>query len=258
MRNKGWEAATFNSFCKWLKNDVNGEITDQIRNSDLKIERYGFFLADTGLDLEEIKKQQEFIKATLFKIDIQKWNKEYAKNISRQFIYSPNLFMTGIIEKIPAGRVLDVGMGQGRNLLYLARKGWIGTGLEASKEGYEIANRTAQIENLDVSLVLTNFENYDFGKNKWDLILLLYVPLREIVSKVVEGLSVNGSLIVEAFHEDSLQYGSFGDKVTFRTNELLTLFEKLVVYNYSEKSDFSDFGQSKLPIVRLHAGKTSI
>lgn len=257
MNIKTWKTATFHNFCDWLKNQPESEDSNAHLISDIKIDEYENFLIASGESHDEVKMKCEFIRAVLLQIDIQKWNERYAENDLQEITHSPNLFMTGIVENLPAGKVLDVGMGAGRNLIHLARKGWMGTGIEASKEGYAKVKKISETERLGINAVLTNYENYDFGKDEWDLVLLLYVPFRNIAERVVESLSENGGLIVEAYHTDARRFGKFGDKVTFKTGELIEIFAGLKIYKYEEAADFSDFGEGKVPIVRLYAGKSS-
>ncbi len=42
------------------------------------------------------------------------------------------------------GRALDIGMGQGRNAVYLATQGWDVTGFDPSSEGVRIARSNAE------------------------------------------------------------------------------------------------------------------
>ena len=129
------------------------------------------------------------------------------------------------------------------------------TGLEASKEGASITMKQAETQNLKITAIHTDYEKYDLGKNHWDLILLLYVPLKNIAGKVIESLSKKGKVIVEAYHSDSRNVGIFGDKVAFNSDKLPEIFKSLNTYVYEEKVEINDFGSMEVPIVRLYAGK---
>jgi methylase of polypeptide subunit release factors len=47
----------------------------------------------------------------------------------------PNEFLVEMTKRREPGQALDVGMGQGRNSIYLAKQGWDVTGFDASSEG---------------------------------------------------------------------------------------------------------------------------
>lgn len=243
----------FRDFCIWLKDQSEEEKIV----SDVRLKQYEENLLASGIDKSEIETRMMIIAEALFKIDMERWDRVYRENERNEKNSPPNRFMTGIVEDLSVGKALDVGMGEGRNLLYLAHKGWQTTGLEASGEGFLSAQKQAALQGLDVNLFLTNYEKYDFGKNAWDLILLLYVPLKNIAEKVIESLNENGKIIVEAYHTDSGDHGIFGDKVIFASNELLTIFKRLNIYFYEEIKDHSDFGDGKVPVVRLYAGKSA-
>jgi len=66
------------------------------------------------------------------------------------------------------GRILDLGCGQGRDAIPLARLGFDVTGIDNSKVGIEQMNQIAKTENLSLNGVvedifgLENFDGYDF------------------------------------------------------------------------------------------------
>jgi 2-polyprenyl-3-methyl-5-hydroxy-6-metoxy-1,4-benzoquinol methylase len=70
------------------------------------------------------------------------------------------------------GKALDVGMGQGRNSIYLAQHGWDVTGFDPADEGVHRATAEAARLGLKITAVVTTFEQFDFGESRWDLIVL--------------------------------------------------------------------------------------
>ncbi|ADR21086.1 hypothetical protein MATR_12840 [Marivirga tractuosa] len=69
------------------------------------------------------------------------------------------------------GRVLDLGCGQGRDAIALARLGYSVTGIDSSKVGIEQMNRIGQNEKLD--LVGKVEDIYTFDRfNEFDIVLL--------------------------------------------------------------------------------------
>ena len=59
------------------------------------------------------------------------------------FSTQPNALLVEFIEQRKPGRALDIGIGQGRNSVFLALKGWDVTGFDASDEGIATAQRNA-------------------------------------------------------------------------------------------------------------------
>ena len=59
------------------------------------------------------------------------------------FSTQPNALLVATIEQRKPGRALDIGIGQGRNSVFLALKGLDVTGFDASDEGIATAQRNA-------------------------------------------------------------------------------------------------------------------
>ena len=72
-------------------------------------------------------------------------------------------------KKLPAS-VLDLGVGQGRNAIYLAKQGYEVTGVDNSKVGIKQCLREAKNNKVNLECVLENIEDYQYEK-KFDVIL---------------------------------------------------------------------------------------
>ena len=152
-------------------------------------------------------------------------------------------------------QVLDIAMGQGRNSIWLAQKGYNVTGFDSSDEGIQIAINNARQMNLTTLKVSrTTIEEFQFGLEQWNLIICLYFPIINETSylyKLEQSLKYKGLLIVEVFHWDGLS----GDlplpiDVTYKTNALPLLFPNLTTIIYEEPIDYSDFGNKLTKIIR--------
>ncbi len=102
-------------------------------------------------------------------------------------------------------------MGQGRNALYLASKGWQVTGFDIAEKGLEAAQEAAAKRGLHISTVKSGYEGFDFGHEQWDLIVFSYawVPLADpaLVQRVRAALRPGGLVVIEHPAEDPLQPG---------------------------------------------------
>ena len=70
------------------------------------------------------------------------FNNVYASSTPGLVIH-PNELLVSTIEGRKSGRALDVGMGQGRNAVFFALKGWDVTGFDVSDEGITVARKNA-------------------------------------------------------------------------------------------------------------------
>ena len=84
------------------------------------------------------------------------------KKDSAYFGTEPEALVTAFMGRIrPGGRVLDIGVGQGRNALPLARAGFRVTGIDPSVEAVAAARRRAEAEGLSLDLQATPFQEYE-------------------------------------------------------------------------------------------------
>ena len=78
------------------------------------------------------------------------WDKFY--NANGRFYLLPNLALAEFCERmdtIAANKVLDLGCGSGRNMIYMAEKGFDIEGVDFSPEAVRIANQWLENEDLD-------------------------------------------------------------------------------------------------------------
>ena len=102
------------------------------------------------------------------------WDSVYSQ---KRTIFSehPTELLKYAVKDRPPGRALDIGMGQGRNAIFLAQQGWDVTGFDPSVEGVRQAQATAQHLKVQLNASVAREENFDLGREKWDLIVITYV-----------------------------------------------------------------------------------
>jgi 2-polyprenyl-3-methyl-5-hydroxy-6-metoxy-1,4-benzoquinol methylase len=102
------------------------------------------------------------------------WDKVYAGD-NPIFIQSPSAIVMHAIEGRKPGKALDVGMGQGRNSVYLATQGWDVTGFDPSAEGVRIARSNAEKAGVRIRALVARDDEFQYGQDQWDLIVIAYV-----------------------------------------------------------------------------------
>jgi 2-polyprenyl-3-methyl-5-hydroxy-6-metoxy-1,4-benzoquinol methylase len=187
------------------------------------------------------------------------WNEVYSRPVPLVNPF-PNRFLARSIEGLRAGRALDIGMGQGRNSVYLAAAGWDVTGVDISEKGVELALKAAEARQVKINAVVSDFAKFDTGKEQWDLIAEMYMHGMVIMHKarVVESLRPGGRLIVEGFHKDGKLKGLTGTDLGFDANELVAAFaDSLKITYYEVVTDFGDWSLNgrKVMLVRMLAEK---
>ena len=214
-------------------------------------------LRSRGLADVEIDRQIRVIQEEGQRLEVERWNR-ILTNPKPTFNTQPNAFLVQIAKSRTPGFALDVGMGQGRNAIYLAQQGWTVTGFDPAERAVELAREQAQRLGVKLTAQVTDDEHFDWGRDRWDLVVLSYVGAREMVSQVFDSLRPAGVVIVEAFHRDATKTASIGSGVVFDSNELLRLFGKLRVIHYEDVTGVADFGSGNTRVVRLAAEKPLI
>jgi SAM-dependent methyltransferase len=102
------------------------------------------------------------------------WDEVYSQN-SGIFSHQPTELLKSALKDRTPGKALDIGMGQGRNSIFLAQQGWDVTGFDPSAEGIRQAKTAAQELKLRLNALVAREENFDLGREKWDLIVMTYV-----------------------------------------------------------------------------------
>ncbi|HTP32343.1 MAG TPA: class I SAM-dependent methyltransferase [Candidatus Acidoferrales bacterium] len=181
--------------------------------------------------------------------EIERWNRVLT-SASPNINWQPNAFLVEMVRGRKPGRALDVGMGQGRNTLWLAQQGWDATGYDPADKAVALARETAAKAGIKINAIVARDSGFDMGLAKWDLILLSYVEIRENAEKVIRALAPGGIVVAEYFHQDS---GNAPDG--FADNELTRLFQNLRIVRYEDTEAVADFGMQKTRIVRICAEK---
>src|SRR6266478_5043836 len=102
------------------------------------------------------------------------WDSVYSQN-RPIFSQQPTELLRYAVKDRPPGKALDIGMGQGRNAIFLAQQGWDVTGLDPSVQGVRHAQATAHQLKLHLNASVAREEDVDLGREKWDLIVITYV-----------------------------------------------------------------------------------
>ncbi len=165
--------------------------------------------------------------------DKEKWNKKYSarQTEDRQacdWLLASARWLTG------KGQALDLAMGEGRNALYLAQRGYRVTGVDISEVGVERAEALARENNLTLNTVVADLDNYEIKENEYDLISCFYFLDRNLFPAIKKGLKPGGLLIYQTFNVDYLKYSGFKKEWVLEYNELLREFQDWHVLNYRE------------------------
>lgn len=175
---------------------------------------------------------------------------------------NPSALVLETTANLPSAAALDAGMGNGRNAIYLARKGWKVTGIDLSEAAVRRAREEAGRLKVDFDARVGDVEKMVLPRASYDLILCLYAePLAIRASRrFIEALKPGGLLLIEGRHVEALSHASAAYTVTgFHNNQLLNLYGRLRILRYEDRQMPSEWGndstESRARIVRLVAQK---
>jgi SAM-dependent methyltransferase len=245
---QGPEVQIYEKFRTWTTQQPSGG-----RDPDL-LDRYRAVLAAEGLSAAEIERHLRVITEQGQRLEIDRWNRMLTAP-APTFNTQPNAFLVEMTKHLTPGKALDVGMGQGRNAMYLAQQGWEVTGFDPADQAVAAAQEQARRLGVKLTTLVLRDDQFDFGAEQWDLIVLSYVGVRRVVSRVHEALRPGGLVVVEGFHRDATKTAPIGGGVVFDTNELLRLFDRLRIVRYEDTEGVADFGMRTTRLVRLCAQK---
>jgi SAM-dependent methyltransferase len=151
-------------------------------------------------------------------VDSASWDQRYA---DAELVWSvgPNRWVEEIAGPLPAGRVLDVAAGEGRNALWLAERGWRATAVDFSSVALERARSLAgqrlgddadRLETVHADLV-----TYEPEQQAYDLVVVAYLQVpedvrRPVLQRAASAVAPGGRLLVVAHDRENLMHGYGG------------------------------------------------
>jgi hypothetical protein len=184
--------------------------------------------------------------------DREMWNETFRQSLN--FKKSANQHLIDAVKGRKPGKALDIEMGQGRNVLYLASQGWKVTGVDISDEGIKLAQAAAARQKLSFEAVREDINKYDFGTNKWDLVTMIYAGSNpQTIDRVKPSIKKGGLFVVEFFHKEATAGSGIGG---FMTGELANQFgDGWTILKDEVVEDIADWGLRKTKLVRFTAQK---
>ena len=199
---QGGDDQVWGSFLSYLKQApaLNGPVE--------ALQGFEKSLLAAGVSPEEANRQFGVVKR-LISVRADWWplmfDRIYASD-RPNFSQNPSTLLAEAIEGVKPGRALDVAMGQGRNALFLAQRGWTVTGFDISGEGLNVARTNANKAGVPLTVQRSSIEEFSYGEAQWDLIALIYVPNSAhqgaAMTRLARALKPGGLLVIESFASD--------------------------------------------------------
>lgn len=155
------------------------------------------------------------------------WDARYGKP-GYAYGTEPNGFLRSVIDRIPRGRILSLGEGEGRNAVFLAEHGCDVVGIDASSVGLAKARALAVERGVRIRTEVADVRTYPIEPDSWDGIISIFCHLpgrdrRALHHRAVAGLKPGGVFVLEAYTPKQLEHRSGGPPV----RELLVTLDEL-------------------------------
>jgi SAM-dependent methyltransferase len=229
--------ADFRDFASTQHAKNRSETPDQVR------EAYAARLKSEGVPEAEIARRRRLLATEGTQLEADRWNRFY-KSSQSNYNQEPNGFPMQVVVGRRPEVALDYAMGAGRNALYLAKLGWKVYGFDESDVAVAIAQKRAQELGLTLNTAAVADSGYDFGKERFDLILFSWAMPLVDVKKVVDALKPGGMVVMECA----------ADYVG--RNGMLKMFDALRIEHYEIVRATADFyDRRETDVLRMIATK---
>jgi tellurite methyltransferase len=178
--------------------------------------------------------------------DMETYNSFYQKN-KLSFGDNPTREIADFVSETRLrGRALDIGSGDGRNALYLARSGFDVTGIDFSRVGTEKIARYARHQGVadNIHAICADARNWEYPPNTFDLIVAVtlfdHLPEPDIVPlfvKVSRSLKKGGYIFIKVHTIDDPGFA----KTNLLASELAPMIHHYFGHNELLKMVLGDF-----------------
>ncbi len=156
---------------------------------------------------------------------------------------TPSPFLANNFDFLPPGaHVLDLDMGDGRNAVFLARKGFKVTGLEENEDTYKNAKTFAKEVGVRVDAILSDRSTHLFPHQSFDVIMSFHHVDKKVIERMKNWLRPGGYIIYEAITEQELNIPK--GELSIKSGELLKLFGDYRILKYEEPIHRKEFKAS--------------
>jgi len=142
------------------------------------------------------------------------WEKRYS---GKEYAYgsTPNRYFRDKLNTLPAGKVLLICDGEGRNSVYAAYRGWKAVAMDYSEKGRIKAMRLAELKGVSIEYYVSPVETFQFPAGEFDAVGLIFAHFEPVLRTYVHAqarktLKKGGKLILEAFSKEQVQRDSGG------------------------------------------------
>jgi rhodanese-related sulfurtransferase len=152
---------------------------------------------------------------------------------------SPSLFLIENFDLLPRGLALDLAMGEGRNAIYLATRGFDVDGVDVDPETVARARARARRLQAPIRAVVGNVEDgtYIVPLEAYDVIVVFNYLHRPLFNDIRDGLKAGGVVVYQTYTTEQARYGRPTDPAhLLEPGELRRVFADWEILRYREST----------------------
>jgi len=147
-------------------------------------------------------------------MDNTKWNKKYASS-GRLWPAESSDLLVRFTKSLQPGCALDIAAGEGRNAIWLAKKGWRVHAVDFSEVAVERGSRASGDMGLAIEWEVRDATRLEKKQDAYDLVYIFYLhlpfrELRKVLLRAAESLRINGKLLVVGHDISNIGRGTGG------------------------------------------------
>ncbi|MCO5143238.1 MAG: methyltransferase domain-containing protein [Oligoflexia bacterium] len=167
------------------------------------------------------------------------WDKTYSR---KDYVFGkdPVDFLQKNIDSLPKGRALDIATGEGRNAVFLAKKGFSVDAVDISKVGLKKAQKLASEHGVKIQTINADLNRYEIPLSKYNVILNFFYLQRNLIPKIKKGLLPGGVVVFETYTTDQLKIpgaSTWEKEYLLKPGELKKMFSGFEILKYQENND---------------------
>jgi rhodanese-related sulfurtransferase len=182
----------------------------------------------------------------LFNLDggIGRWPGPLAAGINGQHqpqqLIAPTPWLVENFQALPSGLALDVAMGNGRNAIFLATRGFDVDGVDVDPDIVTQARATARRFHAPIRAIIGNVEDgtYIIPIEAYDVIVVFNYLHRPLFRDIKDGLKPGGVVVYQTYLEEQVRFGKPTNPAhLLKAGELAQVFAEFDILSAKERVD---------------------
>ncbi len=153
----------------------------------------------------------------------------------------PNFITKTSLKCLKGNKILDLGVGEGRDALFLAKRGFTVTGVDISAVALGVLKQKAHQQRVKLRLKHSLIEDFSYPEKQdaiYSLNALHFIKrkdIKKVISTMKENTSENGVNVIKVFTVKDPSYPQKKNKITyFKENELKSFYTNWKIVHYDE------------------------